>query len=95
MDQQTFIHEYARERKNTNSLKWDALEERFGDADLLPLWVADMEFATPKAVTDALTKRIAHGIFGYTGVDKEYFNTYLGWQARHENTPFKEEWLQF
>ena len=53
MDQQTFIHEYARERKNTNSLKWDALEERFGDADLLPLWVADMEFATPKAVTDA------------------------------------------
>lgn len=95
MDQQTFIHEYARERKNTNSLKWDALEERFGDADLLPLWVADMEFATPKAVTDALTKRIAHGIFGYSGVDKEYFNTYLGWQARHENTPFKEEWLQF
>ncbi|STP78864.1 pyridoxal phosphate-dependent transferase [Enterococcus cecorum] len=61
----------------------------------MPLWVADMEFATPKAVTDALTKRIAHGIFGYSGVDKEYFNTYLGWQARHENTPFKEEWLQF
>ena len=68
MDQQTFIHEYARERKNTNSLKWDALEERFGDADLLPLWVADMEFATPKAVTDALTKRIAHGIFSFSGI---------------------------
>ena len=42
-----FVDKYYVERRNTNSLKWDALEERFGDKDLLALWVADMEFKTP------------------------------------------------
>ncbi|EOT39620.1 MalY/PatB family protein [Enterococcus columbae] len=90
-----FVEKYQRERCQTNALKWDALAERFGDADLLPLWVADMEFAAPEAVTEALTKRIAHGVFGYSIVDDQYFDTYLGWQKRHENTPFKREWLSF
>ena len=45
-------------RKGTGTLKWDSLQEIFGDADLLPLWVADMEIQSPKAVRDALIKRV-------------------------------------
>lgn len=51
MNTEEFVEKYAVSRKNTDSLKWDALEERFGDADLLPLWVADMEFKVPDSVT--------------------------------------------
>lgn len=95
MDKEEFIQKYAVERKQTNSVKWDRLKERFGDADLLPIWVADMEFSTPETVKEALTTRIAHGVFGYTGIAQDYFLAYQGWQDRHEQTKFNEEWLYF
>lgn len=95
MNKETFIQQYAVERKQTNAIKWDALEERFGDSDLLPIWVADMEFSTPQTVKNALIERIEHGAFGYTNVAKGYFAAYQGWQARHEQTRFEEDWLFF
>lgn len=95
MNQEEFVTKYSVDRKNTGSLKWDALEERFGDAELLPAWVADMEFSVPETVKEALIQRISHGIFGYSMVTKDYFNAYQGWQQRHEQTVFKEEWLSF
>ncbi len=49
-----FVKNYYVERRNTNSLKWDALEERFGDENLLALWVADMEFKTPECIREDL-----------------------------------------
>ena len=55
-----FVNKYYVERKNTNSLKWDALEERFGDKDLLAMWVADMEFKTPESIREALIDRVNH-----------------------------------
>lgn len=95
MDKETFIRQYSVERKQTDSLKWDALEERFGDSELLPAWVADMEFSVPETVKNALAERVAHGIFGYSLVTTDYFNAYKGWQERHEQTDFREEWLSF
>ena len=59
-----FVKKYYVERRNTNSLKWDALEERFGDPELLALWVADMEFKTPECIIKALSERVEHGVFG-------------------------------
>lgn len=90
-----FIATYGVKRKQTDSLKWDALAERYGDAELLPLWVADMEFKTPHSVVAALQERVAHGVFGYSNVPTDYFAAYAGWQARHEQTPFQKEWLLF
>ncbi|MCM3759549.1 pyridoxal phosphate-dependent aminotransferase [Alkalihalobacillus oceani] len=52
-------------RLGTNSLKWDMTEQRFGEKDLLPLWVADMDFKAPQAVIDALHQKVEHGIYGY------------------------------
>ena len=57
-------------RRGTNSYKWDSLP---ADKDILPLWVADMDFRTAPAITEALARRVAHGIFGYVRVPDEYY----------------------
>ncbi|MBR3650372.1 MAG: hypothetical protein IKN52_08980, partial [Victivallales bacterium] len=54
------------DRSNTGSLKLEVLKERYGRDDLLPLWVADMDFATPDFIIDAIRKRLQHPILGYT-----------------------------
>ena len=55
-------------RKNTGAIKTDALGRFFGKEDLLPMWVADMDFATPHFIIDALRERLEHPVFGYTEV---------------------------
>ena len=60
------------DRRGTGALKYDVLEERYGDADLLPLWVADMDFETPQFITEALRKRLDHSLYGYTVEPAEY-----------------------
>jgi len=74
MDQAAFIEKYATNRLNTNSLKWDALGQRFGNKDLIAMWVADMEFKVPEQVTKALTERVAHGIYGYSYTPDSYYD---------------------
>lgn len=54
------------DRSGSNDIKHSVLQERWGRSDLLPLWVADMDFATPDFIVDALKKRLEHPIFGYT-----------------------------
>ncbi len=61
MEQAAFIKKYATTRRHTDSLKWDALQARYGNPDLLAMWVADMEFKVPEQVTQALQERVAHG----------------------------------
>ena len=66
-------------RRNTNSVKWDEAEE-----GIIPLWVADMDFPTYPAITDALRRRIEHPIFGYTYVSQSYYESVIGWfRQRH------------
>ncbi|MDE6309102.1 MAG: aminotransferase class I/II-fold pyridoxal phosphate-dependent enzyme, partial [Muribaculaceae bacterium] len=68
------------QRRGTASYKWDTPD----DADVLPLWVADMDFPTAPAVIDALRRRVDQGIFGYTKVPKEYYQAVVDWFAnRH------------
>ena len=57
MEKEKFLKEYLVERKGTNSLKWDALDVRFGSPNLISMWVADMEFKTPKEIVEALKER--------------------------------------
>ncbi|GAB2566435.1 MalY/PatB family protein [Gracilibacillus alcaliphilus] len=94
MDTQTFIDQYYVERKDTDSLKWDLLEERFGDADLLPMWVADMEFKVPDGVFEALTERVQHGAFGYSFVPDSYYDTYSNWMEKHFSYKVEKEWCR-
>lgn len=83
------------DRKNTSSLKWDALKERYGNADLLPLWVADMDFETPSFITEALAARLQHPIFGYTIEPEDYWPTVIKWIERHHQWQPKRRWLTY
>lgn len=81
------------DRKNTNCLKYDFAKRRGMPEDVLPLWVADMDFKTSSYVQDALTERITHGIFGYSEVQEEYFEAVRDWMKRHYDWEISFRWL--
>lgn len=83
------------DRRGTNALKTDALLPRYGNADLIPLWVADMDFKSPPAVTDAIIERAKHGIFGYTMASQSYYDAIISWVGRRHNWQIKQEWIGF
>lgn len=95
MNKQEFVAEYAVERKNTDSVKWDGLKSTFNADDLLPLWVADTEFKAPKAAINALTKRVEHGAFGYSLTPQGYYDAYFKWQKERYGIELHEEWMRF
>lgn len=82
------IFDQTIERRQTNSFKWDALEQVYNlqDAsDILPMWVADMDFAAPQAVTQALTNYLEHAVFGYSFISDEVKNSIVDWlHTRHQ-----------
>lgn len=81
------------DRKGTDCLKYDFALKRGMPEDVLPLWVADMDFRTSSYVEDAVIERTRHGIFGYSEVQESYFQQIEGWMYRHHNWKPKEEWL--
>ena len=80
-------------RKNTRCLKYDFAKKRGMPEDVLPLWVADMDFETSSYIEDALIKRVKHGIFGYSEVQTDYFNIVREWMKNHHNWNPQENWL--
>ncbi len=83
------------DRTGSGDLKHEVLEERYGRSDLLPLWVADMDFETPHFITDALRKRMDHSLFGYTVEPKDYWPTVQQWLKDHHQWDVKREWLTY
>lgn len=83
------------ERRGTGALKYDALSERFGRADLIPLWVADMDFETPPFITQAIQERLAHSLYGYTVEPPAYWESVIKWTAKLHDWQVKKEWLSF
>ena len=81
------------ERRGTDCMKYDFAKRRGKPEDVLPLWVADMDFKTSSYVVDALIERAEHGIFGYSDTQEEYFNAVAGWMERHHHWKIREEWL--
>ena len=76
-------------RRGTNSYKWDSAAK----ADVLPLWVADMDFRTAPAITEALSRRVSHGIFGYTRVPEAYYQAVTTWFSRRHGWHMRKEWM--
>lgn len=76
-------------RRGTNSYKWDSAE----DADVLPMWVADMDFRTAPPVVEALKKRVEHGIFGYVRVPDAYYEAVVNWFVRRHAWWIEKEWI--
>ena len=83
------------DRRGTDALKLEVLQERYGATDLLPLWVADMDFETPAFITDALRRRLEHSLFGYTVEPEAYWPTVIRWISEHHDWDVKREWLSY
>lgn len=83
------------ERHGSGAIKTDLLEERFGRADLLAAWVADMDFATPPFVMDALKQRLEHPILGYTAEPADYKPAIIDWERKLHGWDIEPEWISF
>lgn len=84
-----------KERKNTGSMKWDGCKEKFGEENLLPLWVADMDFEVPLCVKEALMEYINFGVFGYYQQPKEYEEAFIRWEETYHNYKVSRDWIRF
>lgn len=86
------------DRKNSRSIKWDAMEEIFNldnASNILPMWIADMDFPAPPEVLKALRERLDHSIFGYSLMCDECRSAIVDWQTRRNQWHIKPEWLLF
>lgn len=83
------------ERRGTNSIKADLLKERFGNENLIPLWVADMDFRTPDFIVDALKKRCEHEVFGYTYGSDEYYESIINWVDYKYHWKVQRKWISY
>ena len=81
------------ERRNTKSLKYDSAIKRGKPADVIPLWVADMDFKTSSYITDALENMVSNGIFGYSEGGDSYFEAVKDWMKRRHQWEVEEDWL--
>ena len=82
-------------RKGSSCLKWDMTAKFFGQSDLLPLWVADMDFATAPGVTASLQKRVEQGVYGYCQLSPAYYQAVVDWQARRHQWQIEPEWITY
>ncbi len=84
-----------KDRKHTDCEKWDNCMERFHENDLLPLWVADMDFEAPECVKEALKKYVDFGVYGYYAVPQSYYDAFIRWEETYHGYKVKQEWIRF
>ncbi|AXI09845.1 cystathionine beta-lyase [Oceanobacillus zhaokaii] len=89
------IFDEVHDRRKTRSVKWDMLQPIFQSEDVIPMWVADMDFKAPDAVNNALVKRAEHGIYGYTIIDNDVTDSIVNWQKNQHGWEINSEWLSF
>lgn len=82
-------------RKRTDCVKWNNLKDNYGSEDLLPMWIADMDFESPKEVIEAFRERVNHGIFGYPYIDQSVYDSIIDWANKRYDWDIKREWITF
>ncbi|TGE33282.1 MalY/PatB family protein [Desulfosporosinus sp. Sb-LF] len=83
------------DRKDTGSIKWDFNQRFFGREDILPMWVADMDFPAPDDVIEALVNRAKHGIYGYSDGTDEYYLALIDWTQKRHGWVIQKDWITF
>lgn len=81
------------ERAGTDSQKFDGRQQYFGRADIIPMWVADMDFAVPECVTQAVASRAAHPVFGYTLYPESLYQSVIDWFQRRHHWTIERDWI--
>ncbi|WP_163971539.1 MalY/PatB family protein [Oceanobacillus halotolerans] len=89
------IFDTVHDRKNTRSVKWDLAPTIFQADDVLPMWVADMDFKAPEEVNSALMERAKHGIYGYTAIDDDVNDAVMNWLQKRHQWEIKKEWISY
>ena len=85
------------DRSGTNSSKWepDVLKELFGESDLMPFWVADMDFKVAEPIVEAIVKAAQHGIYGYSNRPASYYQAIIDWTERRFGWKLEKEWIEY
>jgi cysteine-S-conjugate beta-lyase len=82
-------------RAGTNCVKYDLRQAYFGREDVIPMWVADMDFPVPPFVSEAVRKRAEHPVYGYSIIPESYYQAVIAWQKRRYNWEIKKDWILF
>lgn len=90
-----FDFDTAVDRCGTHCMKYDCLRETFGSDDLMPLWIADMDFCVCPEIVDALTRRMSHHVYGYTTPSDSYWQSIIDWVGRRHGLKLEREELTF
>ncbi|RDY29133.1 pyridoxal phosphate-dependent aminotransferase [Romboutsia weinsteinii] len=91
----TYNFDTVIDRSNNFSAKWSEMDKKYGSNDLLPMWVADMDFKAAPCIIDALKERLEQGIYGYTTRPDSYNQSIVNWASRRYNWNIKSDWLIF
>lgn len=83
------------DRRGTSCVKYDLRKEVFGNEDVIPMWVADMDFKTPPFIIEALRKRLGHEILGYTVRREEFFTSIINWLQKRYSWSIEKDWISF
>ncbi len=83
------------DRRKTDSLKWNNLKDSYGSGALLPMWIADMDFESPREIIDAMKERVDHGVFGYPYIGDDIYDIIIAWAKKRYNWDLKKEWIIF
>jgi len=83
------------DRKNTSSVKWDGMKAVFGKNELLPMWVADMDFPPPSEVLETMKQRVDHGVFGYTIIGDTTSKAIINWVSKRHGWDINPSWLMY
>ncbi|WP_315120694.1 MalY/PatB family protein [uncultured Clostridium sp.] len=81
------------DRRNTDCVKWDCNKKAGNHDDAIQMWIADMDFKVPREVVESIKARAEHGIFGYTDLNEQYFNSIMSWMKKHHNFDINKEWI--
>lgn len=88
-----FTETYYIDRRGSHSRKWDGEHLKFSRTDLLPLWVADMDFMTPQCIQEAICNYVKANPLGYTMTNPDYISAVMNWHKRHHNCNLEQDWL--
>lgn len=83
------------DRRGTDCAKWDSLKETFGSDDLLPMWVADMDFRADDSILDAISKYFETGVPGYYKIPDSYYDSFIDWERSEHGLEVDREWIRF
>ncbi|MCK9196708.1 MAG: PatB family C-S lyase [Syntrophales bacterium] len=82
-------------REKTHSVKYDLRTKNFGTEDVIPMWVADMDFRTPDFIVDAIKRRAAHELYGYTFIPESFYESFQSWMKRRHGWDVRREWILY